>query len=250
MRLKDKVTIVTGAASGFGEGIARLYAAEGAKVAVADINAAGAKSVAASIGSNAIAVTCDVTKRADIDALVQATRDAFGGRIDVVVNNAGWTHRTGRCWRSTRRPSTRSTHQRQEHLPHDPRDRAADAPAEGRRHPQRRFHRRHPAPPGPHLVQQFEGRGEPDEQVARGGTRPGQHPRQRDLPGAWASPGCSRSSWACRTRRKTARSSWRRSRSAGCRRRTDVARAALYLASDDAEFITGVEFPVDGGRTI
>jgi 3-oxoacyl-[acyl-carrier protein] reductase len=93
MRLKDKVTIVTGAASGFGEGIARLYAAEGAKVAVADINAAGAKSVAASIGANAIAVTCDVTKRADIDALVKATRDAFGGRIDVVVNNAGWTHR-------------------------------------------------------------------------------------------------------------------------------------------------------------
>jgi len=93
MRLKDKVTIVTGAASGFGEGIARLYADEGAKVAVADINAAGAKSVATSIGANAIAVTCDVTKRADIDALVEATREAFGGRIDVVVNNAGWTHR-------------------------------------------------------------------------------------------------------------------------------------------------------------
>jgi len=93
MRLKDKVTIVTGAASGFGEGIARLYAEEGAQVAVADINAAGAKAVAASIGANAIAVACDVTKRADIDALVQATRNAFGGRIDVVVNNAGWTHR-------------------------------------------------------------------------------------------------------------------------------------------------------------
>lgn len=95
MRLKDKVTIVTGAASGFGEGIARLYAEQGAKVAVADINGEGARRVAESIGPSALAVTCDVTKRADIDALVQATRDAFGGRIDVVVNNAGWTHRNG-----------------------------------------------------------------------------------------------------------------------------------------------------------
>ena len=93
MRLKDKVTIVTGAASGFGEGIARLYVAEGAKVAVADINGPGAKAVADSLGANALAVTCDVTRRADIDALVKATMDRFGGRVDVVVNNAGWTHR-------------------------------------------------------------------------------------------------------------------------------------------------------------
>lgn len=95
MRLKDKVTIVTGAASGFGAEIARQYAKEGAKVAVADINEAGARDVAASIGPNARAVRCDVTQRADIDALVKATRDAFGGRVDVVVNNAGWTHRNG-----------------------------------------------------------------------------------------------------------------------------------------------------------
>ena len=72
MRLKDQVAIVTGAASGFGAEIARQYIAEGAKVAVADINGAGAQSVAAALGANAIAVTCDVTKRADIDALVKA----------------------------------------------------------------------------------------------------------------------------------------------------------------------------------
>jgi 3-oxoacyl-[acyl-carrier protein] reductase len=93
MRLKDKVTIVTGAASGFGAEIARQYAAEGAKVAVADINAEGAREVAGAIGPAAVAVACDVTQRQDIDALVKATREAFGGRIDVVVNNAGWTHR-------------------------------------------------------------------------------------------------------------------------------------------------------------
>lgn len=92
MRLKDKTAIVTGAASGFGAEIARQYVAEGAKVAVADINEAGAKAVADSLGANAIAVACDVSKRADIDALVAKTVEAFG-RIDIVVNNAGWTHR-------------------------------------------------------------------------------------------------------------------------------------------------------------
>ncbi len=95
MRLANKIAIVTGAASGFGEGIARLYAAEGARVAVVDINGEGAQQVAASIGSGAVALRCDVTQRADIDAAVAATRAAFGGRIDIVVNNAGWTHKNG-----------------------------------------------------------------------------------------------------------------------------------------------------------
>jgi 3-oxoacyl-[acyl-carrier protein] reductase len=92
MRLKDQVAIVTGAASGFGAEIARQYINEGAKVAVADINAAGAQSVAAALGANAIAVTCDVTKRADINALVKTTVERFG-KLDIVVNNAGWTHK-------------------------------------------------------------------------------------------------------------------------------------------------------------
>ena len=92
MRLQNKVAIVTGAASGFGAEIARQYIAEGAKVAVADINETGARDIAAALGPNAIAVTCDVTMRADIDALVKATVDAFGA-LDIVVNNAGWTHK-------------------------------------------------------------------------------------------------------------------------------------------------------------
>jgi 3-oxoacyl-[acyl-carrier protein] reductase len=92
MRLKDKIAIVTGAASGFGAEIARHYAAEGAKVMLADINEAGARDVAAALGDSARAVKCDVTQRADIDALVAATCEAFGGRIDIVVNNAGTTH--------------------------------------------------------------------------------------------------------------------------------------------------------------
>ena len=92
MRLKNKVAIVTGAASGFGAEIARRYVAEGARVAVADINEDGAKAIAGQLGEAALAVACDVSQRADIDALVSRTVDAFG-RIDVVVNNAGCTHR-------------------------------------------------------------------------------------------------------------------------------------------------------------
>jgi 3-oxoacyl-[acyl-carrier protein] reductase len=94
MRLKNRIAIVTGAASGFGAEIARQYAIEGAKVALADINEAGARKVAAECGDDAIAVKCDVSKRADIDALVKRTLDRFGG-LDIVVNNAGWTHRNG-----------------------------------------------------------------------------------------------------------------------------------------------------------
>lgn len=94
MRLKDKVAVITGAASGFGEGMARRFGEEGAKVVVADLNARGAERVAGEIGNGAIAVTTDVSKRADIDRLVDAARSAFG-RIDVMVNNAGYTHRNG-----------------------------------------------------------------------------------------------------------------------------------------------------------
>ena len=92
MRLKDQVAIVTGAASGFGAEISRRYVAEGAKVAVADMNEEGAKKVAAELGANAFAIKCDVTKRGDIDALVAATLKHFG-TLDIVVNNAGYTHK-------------------------------------------------------------------------------------------------------------------------------------------------------------
>ena len=90
--LANKIAIVTGAASGFGAEISRQYVAEGAKVVVADLNEAGAKAVAAELGANAIGVKCDVTKRADIDHLVAAAIKQFG-TIDIVVNNAGYTHK-------------------------------------------------------------------------------------------------------------------------------------------------------------
>ncbi len=91
MRLEGKRTLVTGAASGFGKGIAETYIREGAKVAVVDLNGEGAKAVADELGENAIAVTCDVSEGDQVQTAVDATVEAFGG-LDIVVNNAGWTN--------------------------------------------------------------------------------------------------------------------------------------------------------------
>lgn len=93
-RLQDKVAIITGGASGFGEGMAKRFAEEGAKVVVADLNARGAERVASEIGDAAIPVTVDVALRDEIEAMVEAALKAFG-RIDTMVNNAGFTHRNG-----------------------------------------------------------------------------------------------------------------------------------------------------------
>src|SRR5262249_33921724 len=68
MRLDNKVALVTGAASGFGQGIAATFAREGARVAVIDIDGEAAREAAASISNKAIAVRCDVSQRADVDA--------------------------------------------------------------------------------------------------------------------------------------------------------------------------------------
>ena len=89
MRLADKVAIVTGAASGIGRGIASLFAQEGARVVIADINDAGGQQVAAELGGPATAryIHTDVSDGTQVRALVQETTAAFGG-IDVLVNNA------------------------------------------------------------------------------------------------------------------------------------------------------------------
>jgi 3-oxoacyl-[acyl-carrier protein] reductase len=92
MRLSNKIALITGAASGFGEGIARTFAREGAKVAVVDIDEAAAKRVAVEIGGGALAIRADVSRRADVDAAVRAVTEAFGG-LDILVNNAGVAHK-------------------------------------------------------------------------------------------------------------------------------------------------------------
>jgi 3-oxoacyl-[acyl-carrier protein] reductase len=91
MRLEGKTAIVTGAGSGIGKCIAETYVKEGARVAVADIDLDAAKSAARAIGNNAIAVRCDVSKKSDVAACVAETLSAFGA-LDILVNNAGTTH--------------------------------------------------------------------------------------------------------------------------------------------------------------
>jgi len=87
MRLKDKVSIITGAGQGIGEAYARRFADEGAKVVVADINAEKGQAVAASIGGDAIFERVDVSSEEDTKRCAKAVHDRFG-RIDVLINNA------------------------------------------------------------------------------------------------------------------------------------------------------------------
>ncbi|MET0606504.1 MAG: glucose 1-dehydrogenase [Beijerinckiaceae bacterium] len=92
MRLKGKAAIVTGAAQGFGLGIAETFAREGARVALMDFQFDKAKDAARRIGTGAMALGGDVSNSADVTAATKAAIDAFG-RVDILVNNAGVSHR-------------------------------------------------------------------------------------------------------------------------------------------------------------
>lgn len=91
-RLSDRIAIVTGAASGFGAAIARAYIKENARVVLVDINQDAVRRVAAELGPNASGIACDVTRADQIQAAVRHCVDHFG-TPDIVVNNAGTTHK-------------------------------------------------------------------------------------------------------------------------------------------------------------
>lgn len=91
-RLQDKVAIITGAGSGFGSGMARRFAAEGAKVVLADVNVKHVEDELAEIGKSGLAVQADVSRKDDMERVARAAFEAFGS-IDIMINNAGFTHR-------------------------------------------------------------------------------------------------------------------------------------------------------------
>ncbi|WP_349359460.1 glucose 1-dehydrogenase [Stappia sp.] len=93
-RLAGKVALVTGGGAGFGAGIARRFAQEGARVIVADLDETAAARVAEEIGPAARAVSADVATQAGAEAMCAAAQESFGG-LDILVNNAGFTHRNG-----------------------------------------------------------------------------------------------------------------------------------------------------------
>jgi len=91
MRLREKVAIVTGGGSGFGEGIARKFVTEGAHVLIADRDAAAGARVANSLGAHVRSIAVDVSKADDVKGMVDAAHKHYGG-LDILVNNAGVGH--------------------------------------------------------------------------------------------------------------------------------------------------------------
>ncbi|MEM9434683.1 MAG: SDR family oxidoreductase [Pseudomonadota bacterium] len=91
MRLDGKRALVTGGASGFGAGIARKFAAEGAKVLIADLNFDAAHALAETLGPAVVATQADVSQDASVKDMVAVADTLFGG-LDILVNNAGTTH--------------------------------------------------------------------------------------------------------------------------------------------------------------
>ncbi|MEJ2638974.1 MAG: L-iditol 2-dehydrogenase [Desulfosarcinaceae bacterium] len=86
-RLEGKSALITGSARGIGRAFAKAYVQEGARVAIADVDAEGAEKTAQEMGESACAVRLDVTDQASIDAVVKMVEDRFGG-IDILINNA------------------------------------------------------------------------------------------------------------------------------------------------------------------
>jgi 3-oxoacyl-[acyl-carrier protein] reductase len=248
-QLEGKIAIVTGGAAGFGEGIVRLFVAQGARVVIADLDADRGEKLATELGEAARFVRTDVSSGADVNSLVQTCSREFGDP-DIVINNAGTTH--------TNRPMLDVDEQTFDRIF------AVNVKSI--------YHMAHAVVP--RMRQRKKG------VILNVGSTAGIRPR----PGltwyngskgavnllsksmaAELGPDGIRVNAICPVMGETGlldkfmgvpdspenRQRFIASIPLGrlCRA-SDVAAAALYLASDAAEFISGVEFPVDGGRTV
>lgn len=248
-KLDNKTAIVTGAASGFGAAIASGYIEAGARVVLADLNEAGAKAEAERLGGHALACTADVTRRADINHLVDFCVARFGAP-DIVVNNAGITHRN--------RPMLE--------VDEATFDRVFQVNVKSL------FYMTQKVVP----MMKEAGQGVIINIGSTGGIRPrpgltwynGSKGAVNTLSRAMAielGPDNIRVNAICPVLGETAlleafmgikdtpenRAGFLATIPLGrFTKPADVARAAVFLASDEAEFLTGVELPVDGGRII
>lgn len=252
MRLAGKVAIVTGGGSGFGEGIARRFAAEGAAVVIGDLNLAAAEKVAGDInkaGQKALPVAADVSQNVQMKALVEKTVEAFGG-IDIMVNNAGMPQRNASLLNTDEATfdklfavNVKSIYLSAQHAIPEMRKRGGGcfiniASTAGVR-------------PRPGLVWYNGSKGAvitltkamavelAPEQIRVNALNPvaGLTPMLKEFMGGEETPEMKAKfvSTIPIGRFSTP---------------TDIANAALYLASDEANFITGVCMEVDGGRCI
>jgi 3-oxoacyl-[acyl-carrier protein] reductase len=248
MRLQDKVALVTGAASGFGAETARVFAVEGALVALVDMNEEGARKISAEIGKNSIAIRCDVSSAADVRNAVEKTRTQFG-RLDIVINNAGTSHKN--------KPMLEVTEQEF--------DRVLAVNVKSL------FHMAHAAVP----IMRAQGGGSMLNVGSTAGLRP--RPGLTWYNGSKGAVNLLTKSMAVELAPDKIRinglapvagdtpllPTFLGSDSPEVRakflatiplgrfsRPSDVASAALFLSSDEAEFLTGVVLEVDGGRTI
>ena len=251
MRLADKVAIVTGGGSGFGEGIAKRYAEEGARIVIADIDPAGGERVAGEIaaagaGERVAFVRTDVTQDVSMAAMVQACLEQFG-RLDIMVNNAGTSQPSG--------PMLNVSEEVFDHLF------ALNVKSIY-------LSARHVVP----VMRSQEGRGCFVNNTSVAAIRPragqtwysgvkGAALTMSKAMAAELAPDLIRVNALCPVAGETPlllpkltperRAAFEASIPLGrLARPRDVANAALFLASDEAEFITGVALEVDGGRSI
>lgn len=248
-QLQNKIAIITGAGGGFGEGIAQAFVREGAKVIVADIVGAAASKVAASLGANASPFTCDVTKAAEVQALVQYCINTFG-IPHIIVNNAGTTHKNrpmlevdeatfDRVFNVNVKSIFHMTHAVLPHLRQNGGGVILNVGSVAGIRPRPGLTWYNASKGAVNLMSKSMAVELGPEKIRVNAICPvmGVTGLFEDFMGLPDTPENRAKFMATIPLGRFAQAS-------------DVATAAVFLASDAAEFFTGVEFPVDGGRTI